>query len=113
MRVAPPVRPGRRAQRPPARSSPSPSTQWMPPGSPNALPAVPVGDVAVNAVAANWSLLHTVTDTVHLAATHANASLAADAALLAGTTHLTGGVPFKTAASATITASDVTDGTKT
>src|SRR5439155_237099 len=67
-------------------------------------------NVTVNAVDANWNLVSS-THTVHIASTDANATLPANAALVAGTK--TFSVTLKTAGSRTITASDVTDGTKT
>src|SRR5206468_5110819 len=52
-----------------------------------------------------------ITDTVDITSSDANATLPADAALVSGTGTLS--VTFKTAASQTLTASDVTDPTKT
>src|SRR5207245_2770818 len=63
-----------------------------------------------NAVDANWNVVSTVTDTVGLTASDSNASLPANAALVAGTKALS--LTMKTAGTQTVTASDVTDGTK-
>src|SRR5207249_936128 len=67
--------------------------------------------VTVNAVDANWNLINTVTDTVRVTASDSNAVLPANAALVNGTK--TFSVTLKTAGSATVTASAVTDNTKT
>ena len=80
-------------------------------GTPSAETAGTAFNVTVNAVDANWNVVSTVTDTVDITSTDANAALPADAALVAGTK--TFSVTFKTVGSATVTATDVTDGTKT
>jgi hypothetical protein len=67
-------------------------------------------NVTVNAVDANWNLVTTATDTVHLTSTDGTATLPADAALVAGTR--TFAVTLRTSG-ATITASDVTSPSKT
>jgi hypothetical protein len=66
--------------------------------------------VTVNAVDAFWNLVPSVTDTVGFSSTDANASLPPNIALAGGTT--TGSVQFRTAGARTITASDVTDGSR-
>jgi anti-sigma factor ChrR (cupin superfamily) len=64
-------------------------------------------NVTVNAVDANWNLVNT-NDTVRITSSDANATLPANAALVAGTK--TFSVTFKTAGSRTVTATDVTNG---
>jgi hypothetical protein len=66
--------------------------------------------VTVNAVDANWNKVSSVTDTVHIASSAGDATIAADAALVAGTKDFN--VTFHTVGTATLTASDVTDGGK-
>src|SRR5882724_9690971 len=88
------------------------------PGSPSGKTGTPTPQTAgtafsvtVNAVDANWNLINTVTDTVRLTASDSNAVLPANAALVNGTKIFS--VTLKTAGSSTVTASDVTDITKT
>lgn len=66
--------------------------------------------VTVNAVDNNWSLIPSITDTVHIVSTDTAALLPADAALVAGTGTFT--VILQTTGTFTVTASDVTDATK-
>jgi hypothetical protein len=66
--------------------------------------------VTVNAVDANWNVVTNVTDTASITSTDANATLPSDAALVNGTQSLS--VTLRTAGTATLTASDVTDNTK-
>ena len=87
------------------------------PGTPSGktgTPTTPVAGTAftvtVRAVDANWNLIST-NDTVQITSSDANATLPANAALAAGTK--TFSVTLKTAGTATVTATDVTDGTKT
>ena len=80
-------------------------------GSPSAQTAGTAFNITVNAVDANWNLVNTVTDVVNIASTDVNATLPSDGLLIAGTK--TFSVTFKTAGSATLTASDVSDGAKT
>ena len=68
-------------------------------------------NVTVNAVDANWNLVNTVSDTVGITASDPNASLPANAALSGGTGAFS--VKFNTAGSRTVTATDITDGSKT
>src|SRR4029077_19658062 len=68
-------------------------------------------NATVNAVDANWNLVSTVTDTVGITSTDANAVLPGNAALVAGTKVFA--ITPKTSGAPTFTASDVTDGTKT
>ena len=67
-------------------------------------------NLVVNAVDANWNLINT-NDTVAITSTDANATLPANTALLAGTSTVS--FTFKTAGSASVTASDVTHAGKT
>ena len=67
-------------------------------------------NVTVNAVDATWHVLNS-TDTIHITSTDSSAGLPADAALVAGTG--TFNVSFNAAGSFTVTATDVTDPTKT
>ena len=67
--------------------------------------------MTVNAVDANWNVVHTVGDTVAITASDPNAVLPANAALSGGTE--TFSVRLNTAGSRTVTATDVTDGSKT
>jgi hypothetical protein len=91
--------------------SAAPGTTLGKTGTPTAQVAGTSFNVIVNAVDANWNLVTSVTDVVHLASTDANAVLPADAALVAGTETVS--VTLKTAASKTITASDVTTPART
>lgn len=79
-------------------------------GSPNAQTAGTAFSVTVNAVDDCWNLVNTVTDIVGITSSDANATLPANAALVAGTQ--TYSVTPKTAGTATFTATDISDGTK-
>ena len=76
-------------------------------GTPSAETAGTAFNVTVNAVDANWNVVNTVTDTVGISSSDANAALPADAALAAGTK--TFSVTLKTVGSRTVTATDMTD----
>ena len=80
-------------------------------GSPSAQTAGTSFNVTVNAVDANWNPVNTITDTVGITSSDANATLPANAALVAGTK--TFSVTAKTAGTATFTSTDITDGSKT
>src|SRR5437899_12669778 len=67
--------------------------------------------MTVNAVDAYWNLVNTVTDTVSLTSSDTSATLPAAAALAAGTTNLM--VAFNANGTFTLTATDLTDGSKT
>jgi len=67
--------------------------------------------VTVNAVDAGWNLVNTVTDKVSIVSSELNATLPANAALVAGTRSFS--VMLNMAGSWTVTATDVTDGGKT
>src|SRR5205814_1046447 len=65
----------------------------------------------VNAVDANWNTISTVTDTVGISTSDLNDTDPANAALVAGSQSFS--VTLKTAGTRTVTASDISDGTKT
>src|SRR5256886_14446280 len=79
-------------------------------GTPSAQSAATAYNVTVNAVDANWNLISS-TLTVGITTADANDTHPANASLSAGTA--TFAVTFKSAGSWTITATDITDGTKT
>ena len=79
-------------------------------GMPDAQTAGVAFNITVNAVDAVWSRVKS-TDTITITSNDGSATLPADAALLGGTA--TFSVTFGTAGSWTVTAADVTDGTKT
>jgi len=79
-------------------------------GAPTAQTAGTAFTVIVNAVDANWNVVSS-THTVAITSSDLNATLPANAALVAGTR--TFSVTLKTAGSRTATATDVTDATKT
>ena len=79
-------------------------------GTPDAQVAgVPV-NITVNAVDEVWNRVKS-TDTITITSSDASVTLPADAALVSGTA--TFSVTFGTAGTWTVTATDVTDGTKT
>ncbi|HWX18269.1 MAG TPA: Ig-like domain-containing protein [Candidatus Binatia bacterium] len=81
-------------------------------GSPSPRTAGTAFTATINAADQYWNLAKTGTDVVHLASSDARATLPPDSALVAGTAGLS--VTFKTAGpQTTLTASDLTDGTKT
>jgi hypothetical protein len=84
-------------------------------GTPTTATAGTAFNVTVNAVDANWNVVTTApTDTIHIASDDANATSPADNTLSSGTRSFS--VTLKTAvatATRTLTASDVTDNTKT
>src|SRR5206468_972396 len=80
-------------------------------GTPTSSTAATAFNITVNAVDNFWNVVNTITDTVDMTSSDANATLPADAALVSGTRTLS--VTFKTAGSQTLTASDVTDPSKT
>ena len=89
----------------------APGTTTGKTGTPSAQTAGTAFNVTVNAVDANWNLVNTVTDTVRITSSDANARAAGQCGAGGGTQ--TFSVTFKTAGSATVTATDVTDGSKT
>ena len=80
-------------------------------GTPTARTAGTPFNVTVNAVDANWNVVSTVTDTAAITSSDANAVLPANAALASGTQ--TFSVTLTTGGTATVTATDASDGTKT
>jgi len=68
-------------------------------------------DVIVNAVDANWNSVNTATDTIGITASDSAATLPPGAAMVSGTTTLT--VTLNNGGSFTVTASDLTDSSKT
>src|SRR5204862_356610 len=80
-------------------------------GTPTAHTAGTSYSVTVNAVDANWNLVNSVTDTVGLSSTDPNAVLPGNTALVSGTKSVN--LTNKTAGSWTVTATDITDPTKT
>ncbi len=76
-------------------------------GTPTTRTAGTAFTVTVNAVDANWNVVST-NDTVAMSSSDVNATMPANAALVAGTKGLS--VTLKTAGSATLTASDVSNG---
>ncbi len=91
--------------------SAAPGTATGKTGTPTAQTAATAFTITVRAVDANWNLVNTVTDTFGITSSDANATLPANAALASGTR--TRSVTFKTAGSQTVTAADISDGTKT
>src|SRR5439155_11414433 len=67
--------------------------------------------VTVNGVDANWNLINTVTDLVGITSSDSAASLPTNAVLVAGTQ--TFALSFGTTGSQTVTATDLSDGSKT
>src|SRR5205814_792389 len=89
----------------------APATASGKTGTPTASTAATAFNITVNAVDNFWNVVNSITDTVDIASTDANATLPADAALVSGTRTLS--VTFKTAGTRTFTATDITDGSKT
>ncbi len=89
----------------------APGTATGKTGTPSAQTAGAGFTATVRAVDANWNLVNTVTDTVAISSSDANAAPPANAALVAGTKNFT--VILPTAGSNSVTASDATDGAKT
>ena len=80
-------------------------------GTPNAQTAGTAFTVTVNAVDNNWNVVNVITDLVGITSSDVNATLPSNAALVAGTK--TFSVTLKTAGTATLTATDISDGSKT
>jgi len=80
-------------------------------GTPSAQTAGTAFNVTVNAVDVYWNLVNGITDTVNVSSSDGNATLPANAGLTAGTK--TFAVTLRTAGSATLTASDITDNSRT
>ena len=79
-------------------------------GTPSAQPANSPVSVTVNAVDTYWNVIAAATDTVGITSSDAAAGLPPDAALVGGTGNFA--VTFQTGGPTTVTATDVTDGTK-
>ena len=89
----------------------APGTATGKTGTPTARTSGTAFNVKVNAVDANWNVISTLTDVVGITSTDGNAILPSNAALVSGT--MTFSVTLKTAGTPTITATDITNGTKT
>src|SRR6266566_4579369 len=89
----------------------APGTATGKTGTPTPQTAGTAFSVTINAVNASENLVTNVTDTVAITASDTNAILPVNTALVNGTKTLS--VTLKSAGSATVTASDVTDNTKT
>jgi hypothetical protein len=89
----------------------APGTSSGKTGTPTAQTAGVAFSATVNAVDTNWNVVATVADNVGITSSDSNAGLPANAALSGG--NGTFSVTLKTAGSRTVTATDITDGTKT
>src|SRR5436190_2941022 len=89
----------------------APGTATGKTGTPNAQLVGMSFDTTVNAVDADWNVVDTVSDVIDLSSSDLSASLPPDTALLAGMGTFT--LYFGTSGSFTITASDLSDGSKT
>jgi hypothetical protein len=89
----------------------APGTSTGKTGTPSAQKTDNPLTVTVKAVDANWNLVSTASDTVAISSSDANATLPANAALSGGAQ--TFSVKFNTAGSRTVTATDITDSSKT
>jgi len=89
----------------------APGTATGKTGTPTAQTAGTAFSVTINAVNVSDNLVTNVTDTVAITASDTNTILPANTALVKGTKTLS--VTLKSAGSATVTASDITDNTKT
>src|SRR5439155_10472289 len=90
--------------------TPAPGTATGKTGTPSTQIGSTGFGVTVNAVDAFWNRVNTVTDTVGLSSSDATATLPSATFLAAGTTNLT--VWFNTNGSFTLTATDLSDGSK-
>src|SRR5262249_12628407 len=90
--------------------SASPGTTTGKTGAALAQTAGTAFNVTVNAVDANWNVVNSAGDTAAISSSDANASLPSNAALVSGTKSFS--VTLKTVGSQTVTASDVTDNTR-
>src|SRR4029077_3756251 len=88
----------------------APGTATGKTGAPSTQTAGSSFSVTVNAVDANWNPVSS-TDTVGITSSNAHPTLPANAALVAGTKTFT--VTLNPAAASTVTATDITDGSKT
>src|SRR5262249_38071307 len=78
--------------------------------TPSAQAAASACNVTVNGVDANWNVLSNVTDTIGITSSDPNAVLPSNAALVAGSQLFS--VTLKSSGSRTVTATDITDGSK-
>ncbi len=91
--------------------SAAPGTVTGKTGSPSARTAGSSFNVTVNAVDANWNLVSSATDNIGITSSDANATLPSNNTLSSGTQ--TFSVTLRTAGTATVTATDITDAGKT
>jgi len=93
----------------------APGTATGKSGVPTGLVAGTPINVTANAVDAGWNVVNTVTDEIRLTTTDANATLPANLFMVNGVANFSGGsaVTLVTAGNRTITATNITDGTKT
>ena len=88
----------------------APGTATGKTGTPTSVSAGATIQVVVNAVNSQWFVINTVTDTVHITSTDTGAFIDPDAALLQGSQVFN--VTFSAPGTYTVTASDLTDATK-
>jgi hypothetical protein len=93
----------------------APGTATGKSGAPTGLVAGTPFNVTVNAVDAGWNIINTVTDEIRLTTTDVNATMPANIVMVNGIANFSGvsAVTLLTAGNRTITATDITDGTKT
>lgn len=89
----------------------APNTTTGKTGTPTAVVAGSVVTVTVDAVDANWNIINGSSDTISLTTTDGTAITPNNSPLVNGS--MTGAIQFNAAGSWTVTATDVTDGTKT
>ncbi len=89
----------------------APGTSTGKTGTPTAVNSATALTATVNAVDSGWNVVSTATDSIHITSTDAYATMPANGKLASGTK--TFSVTLITAPSQTITATDITDGTKT
>src|SRR5439155_321217 len=89
----------------------APGTATGKTGTPSAQATTTDVNVTVNAVDANWNAVNTVSDLIDISSSDATAILPSDATLLSGTAGFT--LSFGTSGNYTVTASDLSDGSKT
>ncbi|WP_113637294.1 T9SS type A sorting domain-containing protein [Nubsella zeaxanthinifaciens] len=93
----------------------APGTTTGKTGTPIGLTAGTAFNVTVNAVDAGWNVVNTVTDEIRLTSTDANATMPANLNMVNGVANFSGAsaVTLLTAGNRTVTATNITDGTKT
>lgn len=82
-------------------------------GTPTAQSTSTPTDIVVNACDATWHVIQGATDAINLTSSDGSAFLPNNQSLVNGTTTFSGGFLFQTQGTQTVTATDVTDGTKT